>query len=118
VGAADLWVAGIGLGVVGLAAFLTMPRRAAASSTSPIMLLSIRMALGHDPKTTLEPVLDRQTVGRHVVSMSTARQGLALDVTYETRLFEGVEPASLVQDINRLDGVQSVELRRKDSSDV
>lgn len=118
VGAADLWVAGIGLGVVGLAAFLTMPRNAEASAASPTMWLTVRMALGHDLKSTLEPVLNRHTARRHVVSMSTAQKGLSIDVTYETWLSDGVTPESVVQDINRLDGVQSVELRRKEPSDV
>src|SRR6266404_7168656 len=48
VGANDLWVSLIGIGVVGLAAFAMMTRPGLIASSQPAFLLSLRVGLGHD----------------------------------------------------------------------
>ena len=47
------------------------------------------------------------------MSVSTAKQGVSLDVTYETRLRPDGSADELVKALNRIEGVQSVEMRRR-----
>jgi len=49
---------------------------------------------------------------RHLRSIKTARQGLAIDVSYTTRLKPGCSPDELVKLLNRIDGVQDIDLFR------
>src|SRR6266566_994892 len=48
VGANNIWVSLIGIGVVGLAAFVMMTRPGLIASSQPAFLLSLRVGLGHD----------------------------------------------------------------------
>src|SRR6267143_6903827 len=48
VGAKDLWVGIIGIGVVGLAAYLMMARAKGLRAQQPPFLLRLRVGLGHD----------------------------------------------------------------------
>jgi len=47
------------------------------------------------------------------MSISTAKQGAALDVTYETRMRPDGSADELVKALNRIEGVQSVEFQRR-----
>jgi hypothetical protein len=114
VGAKDLWVGIIGIGVVALAAYLMMARAKVFSAARPTCLLSLRVGLGHDLNQLLGVTLDAFLQERELMSVGTARQGAALDVTYETRLNPASDADELVKALNRIEGVQSVELRRRD----
>jgi len=50
---------------------------------------------------------------RELMSVGTARQGISLDVTYEARLRSTGSADELVKTLNQIEGVQSVELRRR-----
>jgi hypothetical protein len=115
VGARDLIVATIGLGIVGLAAFLM---RARAKANRPDaggapFLINLRIGLGHDIETLVGPSLDAAVSGRHLISMGTARQGLAVDVVYRGTMRMGADLEGLLKGLNRFEGVQSVELARQ-----
>ena len=56
-------------------------------------------------------LLDDVMPSRHIVSMNTAKQGLAIEIAYQGALKSGASPEALVKALNRLDGVQSVELK-------
>ena len=114
VGAGDFWVSLIGIAVIGFAAFLMRTRPTLVDGTSPAYLLNLRIGLGHDPDTLLASILDTHLAGRDLVSVATARQGLALEVSYETRLQPRGSAAELVKALNRVEGVQSVHLQRRD----
>src|SRR3989475_4874631 len=86
VGANNLWVSLIGIGVVGLAAFVMMTRPGLIASSQPAFLLNLRVGLGHDLDKLLGGTLDEHLQERELLSIATARQGVSLDVTYETRL--------------------------------
>ena len=113
VGARDPWVAVIGIGVVGLAAFIMMTRAAMRSSSQPELLLNLRVGLGHDLDKLLGGTLDRHLQERELMSIGTARQGVSLDVIYQTRLRPDGSPDELVKALNRIEGVQSVQLQRR-----
>jgi len=108
-GAASPWVAVIGIGVVGAAAFLMRPRKSASSATSQPFMLKLRLGLGHDLNGPVGGVLDAHIVDRRLLSIGTAKQGIALDVAYEGRLRKESSPEDLVKALNRIEGVQSVE---------
>jgi len=113
VGASDLWVALIGIGVVGFAAYLMMARAKVFSATQPAYLLSVRVGLGHDLD-KLSGTLDSHLQERELMSVATAKQGVLLDVTYETRLRSTGSADELVKALNRIEGVQSVRSERRD----
>src|ERR1043166_2485103 len=102
VGAKDPWVAVIGIGVVGLAAFIMMTRAAMRSSSQPELLLNLRVGLGHDLDKLLGGTLDLHLQDRELMSIGTARQGVSLDVIYQTRLRPDGSPDALVKALNRI----------------
>ena len=114
VGAHDLWVAVLGIAVIGLTAFWRYFRHGKTTNGSGgPYLLSIRTALGEDLQQRLAPVLDTHLLRRELVGVETARQGIALDTTYETFLRPGVSADAFVLALNRIEGVQGVELHRR-----
>jgi hypothetical protein len=117
VGASDLWVAVIGLGIVSLAAYLMMSRPKAGSRAAPPFVLNLRLGMTQDLNALLGGTLDSFLLERRLLSMSTARQGLALEVSYEIRLRPDGSPDALVKALNRIDDVQSVELQLRDAGE-
>jgi hypothetical protein len=120
VGSSDLWVAVVGIGVIGFAAYLMRSRNAIAIGPLPVdlpFLLHVRVGLAQNAETLLAPVLDAHLTERRLLSVSTARQGLAFDVSYAARLKRDVGAEALVKAINTLDGVLSVELQRRESTE-
>src|SRR5689334_14365036 len=113
VGASNPWVALIGIGVVALAALLTRGAAGAPARDDLELpfVLHVRLGLGHDVNVLLGPVLSR-LAGRRLLSLETARQGMAIDVSYRVALRRDHSPDALVMELNRIDGVQSVALRR------
>lgn len=113
-GAQDLWVAGIGLIIVGLAALFLCRSSASRSELSPAWRLNLRLNIGLEPESVLGRVIDRN-VGRYeFISAETVRQGIALDVTFHLDLRPAARPDALVQDLNRIEGVQSISLQRRE----
>ncbi len=105
----------IGIPVVGLAAIALSRAPAAGNTASPAkssatFVLTVRLGLGRDPAAILGGVLSRTAATYTLTGLSTARQGAALDVTYSVTIASGASPAAMVQELNGLEGVQSVEL--------
>jgi energy-converting hydrogenase Eha subunit A len=113
VGANDLWVSVIGIGVVGLGAFIMTTRPGLIASSQPAYLLSLRVGIGHDLDDLLRAAMDVHLQERELMSIATAKQGISLDITYETRLRPEGSPDELVNALNRIEGVQSVEFQRR-----
>ena len=113
VGAKHLWVGVIGIVVVGFAAYLMMARAKVLSVSPPAFLLSVRVGLGYDLEQLLGSTLDAHLQQRELMSAGTAKQGASLDVTYDTRLRATGSADELVKALNRIEGVQRVELQRR-----
>jgi hypothetical protein len=109
VGGGHLPVALAGLGVGGLAAFVVRPWRSAPPAE---WVLTVRVGVGQSPEAVLEGAFARHVLKARPVGSATGRQGAALDLTYKLRLRPGVNPATLVSELNQVEGVQSVELRQ------
>jgi hypothetical protein len=106
VGGGHLAVALAGLLVGGAAAFLLRSRTWAIA---PYWKLAIRIGIAQD-RAALDPVLDRHCASRELIATSTGRQGGALDLTWRIRLAPPTTPAAAVSDLNRVTGVEQVEL--------
>jgi hypothetical protein len=116
VGADDLWVGIIGIGVIGVAAYAMRARGSGFNAEAPSYLLSLRVGLGvgtDSLENTLGAALDQHLKERTLISVGTAKQGTSLDITYEARLRPSGSPAALVKALNRIDGVQSAELQHR-----
>lgn len=106
-----------GIAVVACAAFL-MRRGAVASVERHVSyVLEVRLGLGHEAGAVLGPTFDAHLVARHLISIATARQGMALELTYRAALRSEDGAGELVKALNRLDGVQGVSLRRMDAQE-
>lgn len=115
VGARDPWVAIIGIAVVGVAAFLMMPRKPGTAAAP--FVLNVRIALGHDLDDTIGRELDAYLSDRRLLSVGTARQGLALNASYTVRFRKDKAPDDLVKALNRVEGVQSVDIVARDAAE-
>jgi len=117
VGAAQPVVAGIGLVIVGGAALTMRTRPTLRSGSLPTLALTIRMGLGDKTAKAVEPILDEYLVERRLLQMSTAKQGIALDATYEVQLRDGHPVDGLVKALNLAEGVQSVDIATRERRD-
>lgn len=112
VGAGFLMVPLVGIPFAAIAAFSFRRREPTAVTASRSWSLSLRLGAGHAPDTLLKSPFDAFVDQSHLVSVATARQGTALDVTYRLRLKNDEQGPALVSTLNRLEGVQEVELRQ------
>lgn len=115
IGASNLVVAGTGLVVVGIAAFL-MRSRSRVAAAGPVgdlpFELTVRLGLGADPEVVLGPTLDGFRVSRQLSSVATVRQGLAVEAGYRLSVEAGSAAGHIVNALNQLEGVQGVALKR------
>jgi hypothetical protein len=113
-GADHLAVGLVGLGVVGVASLALWPRRRTGEWQGVECTLTLRVALAGGIQASADQVLAASTVRRVLVSAATARQGVALDLVYRVRLRPGSAPLALVAELNMLEGIENVDLRRGD----
>jgi Domain of unknown function (DUF4956) len=111
-GASHASVALSGIGVVGIAAWFMSRRRMALASPDSYSL-QVKIGLGHDAEAVLGQALGGQVRNRRLVSMSTAKQGLAVEATYRIELVDDRSPGEVVKALNRVEGVQGVSLNRE-----
>jgi hypothetical protein len=114
VGARNPWVAGLGLAVVGLAAFAFLLLSRWSGPEKPEYLLKIRVGLGSDVEAVLARTVDPLLAERNLLSIGTARQGISLEASYRTRLRPSQRPEQLIRLLNDTEGVHHVLLCRSD----
>jgi hypothetical protein len=110
IGARNLWLALIGLIVIGAAALVIA--KVTSARSEPPFLLRVRVGLGNGAEELLGGTLDTYLLGRRLTSVSTAKLGAALSLAYEARLREGSTAEGLVKALNALEGVQDVRFQR------
>jgi hypothetical protein len=113
VGAQNLWVAAIGIAVIGAAAFVLAWRGNARSDSDAAYLVTVRVGQGQDVDSLAGTILGEHLQGRQLISVGTARQGSALEYVYEARLRRNHTPEQLVKVLNLVEGVQDVRLQRR-----
>lgn len=116
IGAEKYVMALTGLVVVGFAAAVLGQRQRAPGAQEPFQI-AIRVGLGHDLDVLLNPTLDRYVHDKRLIAISTAKQGMMLDISYEAQLKNHDDADELVAALNKLEGVQSVELQRRTLED-
>jgi uncharacterized membrane protein YhiD involved in acid resistance len=84
------------------------PPLAKASDTAT---LTVRVSLGNDPETLLATAFAQHLAEYRLTGTSTAKQGAALEATYKARLKPGAKAFALVAELNKIEGVQGVELK-------
>ena len=116
VGAGHAVLAVSGIVVVAMAAFLMRRGASAISGRHETYVLKVRLGLGHEAS-ALGPTFDTYLLARHLMSIETAKQGMALELSYQTALRSEEAAGDLVRALNRLEGVQGVALERLESRD-
>ena len=111
-GAGYLTVPLLGIPFVAVAAILFRPTGAEAGQGPLAFTLAVRVGTGHDPEALLRETFGKHLQSSRLLSTATARQGVALDVTYSVRLRAEDDALALVTELNGIEGVQEVSLRR------
>jgi len=112
-GAGTFLVPLIGIPLVGIVAIGLDRSGISKSKRAATHTLTVRLGLGHDPANVLSEVLNRSLAARTITATVTARQGSALDITYAVSFPPSATDESLpalVAELNKREGVQSVEL--------
>ena len=117
VGAGHPVLAVSGIAVVAAAAFLMRRGVVSISGRHETYLLKVRLGLGHDAAAVLGPTFDCLLMARHLISIETTKQGMALELSYRAALRNQEAAGELVKALNRLDGVQGVSIQRSETRD-
>jgi hypothetical protein len=118
VGASHPSVAVSGVAIVGLAAWVMRGRAPDRSAVEALYLVQVRVALGHDPESLLRQLLEAHTTMRRLTSIGTAKQGMSLEIAYEVKLLSESSATELVKVLNRIEGVQNVNVQRIGGEEV
>jgi hypothetical protein len=110
VGAGFPALALVGIPVVGLTAALLSLWGGTGAVAQPAKLV-VRLANGTDPEGVLAAAFAKHLKEHKFQAADTAKQGAAVDFTYLVRPKPGVAPVALIGELNRIEGVQSVEWR-------
>lgn len=111
VGAGYAVVAAVGIPAVLFAALLMRWGWPDANGKPGPATLTVRIGLGSEPDKLLGAALGPHLSEYRLAGSATAKQGAALELTYNVRLRDPAASYALVADLNRIEGVQGVELR-------
>lgn len=114
VGANALMVALVGLIVIGLASLAIWPTTRASGWLTPGNRLALRVGVAPAIRTGVEAILASATTHFELTSSHSAKQKSCLDLIYHVILRKGTSPADLVTQLNGIEGVDNVELDRRD----
>ncbi len=112
-GAADLWVALMGLVIIGFAALVLPITVRSPVQAAQIYVLRLRVALGRNPESLAGTVLDDYLDARELIAMGTSRPGVALEYSYEARMKPGRLLQELTQALSMVEGLQEVRIERR-----
>jgi hypothetical protein len=113
VGAGYPMLALIGIPAVAIAAIvMRLVGGTAELNRTVTATLVIRVGVGHDPKTLLDAPFASHLSNSELKGIATARQGVAFDLTYSVRLKQAENAMALIADLNRIEGIQGVELKQ------
>jgi hypothetical protein len=110
-GAGLLLVPLLGIPLVGGVAIVLSRSEISQSALNENCSLAVRLGLGRDPELALGAILGRHLENYRLVAAETARQGSAIDLSYRAQIRSPTAMAALVNDLNRIEGVQSVTLQ-------
>ncbi len=111
VGSGQWQIALLGTGIVGLAAALMHEvayKLFAPKVPQSFAILKIRLTIGSEPMRRLDDSLRSTFSQVNLVSTETSRGGSAIDILYRVLLTQSIDPVQIVNQINSVEGVQSV----------
>lgn len=114
VGAGEMWIALIGIAVVGAALLLVKSAPRKLGGSVPSYVLTVRAGIGQDVSAALDPVLDTHLVHRRLLSICSAKKGTAIDRAFEIHIKRHQDPDALVRAVCLIDGVLSADLTSPD----
>lgn len=110
-GAGAFTIAALGLAVGGIAAALVRTKIDIGWADTE-NTLNLRLGIGVDQASLLKDTFDKNVEAFEILSVVTAKGGAAIEYIYRVRMKPGFEPGPFVRELNQLQGVQNVELRR------
>lgn len=111
-GAGLILVAVVGIPCVGLAAIvLNRWPQIAGFQRGRIFLITAKLNLSDDARQNFERALREQGIVPRLNSGGTARQGTALELSYDASIPKSVEVPNLVLKLNQVPGVQGIEIK-------
>jgi uncharacterized membrane protein YhiD involved in acid resistance len=111
-GAGLILVAVIGIPCVGLAAIaLNKWPQIAGFQRGRIFLITAKLNLSEDARQNFEKALQEHGIVPRLNSGGTARQGTALELSYDASIPKTVEIPTLILKLNQVSGVQGVEIK-------
>lgn len=113
-GAGNLLVCLIGIPAVALIAIL-LSFFGKSFSPSVQRLVEIRLNAAFDPDTLLTPIFQGQLHAWHLASVTSAKQGTAIDVAYRIRLRDTAAILPLVRALQEIEGVFAVDIKEERS---
>jgi uncharacterized membrane protein YhiD involved in acid resistance len=113
VGSGFSLVALVGIPFAALAALLFRPRLPRAEAAVVDYSLTVRLGAGEAPEVLLRASFAKHLERAYLTSMATARQGAAIDLTYQVRPHSEEAAIALVTELNGLEGIQSAEIHRR-----
>lgn len=115
IGAGQPAVALAGSAAVALAALVLKGRSTAGEpkSTGAEYELDVRVGWSPTAEATLKSCLAAHGLQVRSLGASTARQGAALNLSYELMVPDDMDLSPIIAELNRIDSVQSIELKRE-----
>jgi hypothetical protein len=105
-------VAYLGLAVVGAAALALRYLPLGTPQADVDWVLLIRVSTGAGAATPWEDTIAKHCQRHQLVSTATARQGTVLELSYRVRLKANAAPLQLLNELNRVEGIQNLELKK------
>ena len=110
VGAKALWVALIGIAVVGLAEILLNWRKGNALVPAAEYTLRLKVASNQNLEELLQKAIGDQLKSKALISVGTGKRGSLVEASYRLTLLESSSAFDLVSRLDAIEGVESVQL--------
>ena len=110
VGAKALWVALIGIAVVGLAELLLNWRKGNALAPAAEYTLRLKVASNQNLEELLQKTIGDQLKSKVLISVGTGKRGALVEAAYRLTMLEGSSAFDLVNRLDAIEGVESVQL--------
>ena len=113
VGAQNLVVSIAGFAVASAVAYVIRPRiTTGTAALEDSLIVHVRVGIGHNVEAVIGPTIDAHLSHRQLLSMKTAKQGIAVDASFQGQQRKTANLEELVKTLNKLEGVQDVEVLR------
>ncbi len=110
VGAKALWVAVLGLAVVAAAELLLNWRKRTALTPAAEYTLRLKVTSDQNLEELLRTTIGDQLQSKHLISVGTGKRGSLVEAAYRLTLRKGTSAFDLVNRLDAIEGVESVQL--------